>query len=159
MQFVFSRSDAQHKFSFRARTVVCKPHLHAKKTKAAMKSRPKVAGALSIDNEKDLGPSLPVRVTCSPTCPLASFRLQQQLNESLRIGLLSSRWDEANMDHVDTDRLTACPSCGAPMRFLRTVPPFGGLPELQTFACRPCGLAVSAEQVLQLPELLLAVRA
>jgi hypothetical protein len=42
------------------------------------------------------------------------------------------------------------------MHFLRTVPPpGGGLLELQTFECKPCGLAVSAEQVLQFPELLL----
>jgi hypothetical protein len=58
------------------------------------------------------------------------------------------------MDHVETDRLAACPSCGAPMRFLRTVPAIGGLPEMQTFECRPCRLAVTAEQVLQFPELL-----
>jgi len=45
------------------------------------------------------------------------------------------------------------------MRFVRTVPPLGGLPSLQTFQCKPCGLAVSAEQMLQLPELLLPVSA
>jgi hypothetical protein len=46
------------------------------------------------------------------------------------------------------------------MRFLRTVPALGGLPELQTFECKPCGLAVTAEQVLlQLPELLLLLAA
>jgi hypothetical protein len=45
------------------------------------------------------------------------------------------------------------------MRFLRTVPSLGGLPELQTFECKPCGLAVTAEQVLQLPELLLPLSA
>jgi len=81
--------------------------------------------------------------------------LEGRLNESLRIGLISSGWDEANVDHAETDCLTACPGCGAPMRFLRTVPPLNGLPELQTFQCKPCGLAVTAEQVLQLPELLL----
>jgi hypothetical protein len=58
------------------------------------------------------------------------------------------------MDHVETDRLTACPSCGEPMRFLRIVPPTGDLREMQTFECRPCRLAVTAEQVLQCPELL-----
>jgi hypothetical protein len=60
------------------------------------------------------------------------------------------------MNHVDADRLTACPSCGAPMRFLRTVPTTGDLPEMQTFECRPCRLVVTAEQVLQFPELLSA---
>jgi hypothetical protein len=62
------------------------------------------------------------------------------------------------MDHVETDCLTACPSCGAPMRLL-TVPTRNGLPELQTFECRPCHLAVTAEQVLQFPELLLPLPA
>jgi hypothetical protein len=37
-------------------------------------------------------------------------------------------------------------ACGAPMRFLRTVPTLGGLPEVQTFECRPSRLAVTAEQ-------------
>jgi transposase-like protein len=82
-----------------------------------------------------------------------------RLNESLRIRLVSSWWDEANVDHAATDCLTACPSCGAPMRFLRTVPRLRGLPELQTFECRPCGLAVTAEQVLQFPKLLLPLSA
>jgi hypothetical protein len=81
------------------------------------------------------------------------------LNETLRIRLLSSEWDEAHLDHAETDYLTACPSCGAPMRFLRTVPPLDGLPELQTFECKPCGLAVTAEQVLQFPELLFPLTA
>jgi hypothetical protein len=76
-----------------------------------------------------------------------------RLNESLRIGLVLSGRDEANVNHAAIDCLTACPSCGAPMRFLRTAP-FRRLPELQTFECKPCGLAVSVEQVLQFPELL-----
>jgi hypothetical protein len=41
------------------------------------------------------------------------------------------------------------------MRYLRTVPSISGLPEMQTFECRLCHLAVTAEQVLQFPELLL----
>jgi hypothetical protein len=63
------------------------------------------------------------------------------------------------MDHIETDRLTACPGCGAPMRFLRTVPPISDLPEMQTFECKPCRLAVTAEQLLQFPELLSSVSA
>jgi hypothetical protein len=55
------------------------------------------------------------------------------------------------MDHVETDRLAACPSCGAPLRFVRTVPTISGLSEMQTFECRVCRLAVTAEQVLQYP--------
>ena len=56
------------------------------------------------------------------------------------------------MDHIDTDRLAVCPSCGAPMRFSRTMPPIAGLLEMQTFECAPCQLAVTAEQVLQFAE-------
>jgi hypothetical protein len=42
------------------------------------------------------------------------------------------------------------------MRFMRTVPANFGLPEMETFECKPCHLAITAEQVLQLPELLSA---
>jgi hypothetical protein len=63
------------------------------------------------------------------------------------------------MDHVETDRLAACPICGAPLRFVRTVPMVSGLSEMQTFECRVCRLAVTAEQVLQYPELLAPVPA
>jgi hypothetical protein len=34
------------------------------------------------------------------------------------------------------------------------LPAISGLPEMQTFECRSCRLAVTAEQVLQFPELL-----
>jgi hypothetical protein len=36
-----------------------------------------------------------------------------------------------------------CPSCGAPMRLARSIPKIGGLPELQTFDCRACGVAIT----------------
>jgi hypothetical protein len=42
------------------------------------------------------------------------------------------------------------------MRFARTVPERSGLPAMQTFECSSCRLAITAEQVLQLPELLSA---
>jgi transposase-like protein len=32
-----------------------------------------------------------------------------------------------------------CPSCGCLVQLARITPRFGGLPELQTFICRPCG--------------------
>ena len=32
----------------------------------------------------------------------------------------------------------ACPSCGKPMAFARTVPRFGRHPELRSFWCAPC---------------------
>jgi hypothetical protein len=54
------------------------------------------------------------------------------------------------MGNVNTDQLTICPSCGAPMHLSRIVPPISGLPEMQTFECRPCQLA-TAEQVLREP--------
>lgn len=36
-----------------------------------------------------------------------------------------------------------CPSCGATMRFMRSVAKIGGLPELQTFECRVCGVSLT----------------
>jgi hypothetical protein len=56
------------------------------------------------------------------------------------------------MDNVKTDKFAICPGCGAAMRFSRIVPSIGGLPEMQTFECKPCHLAVTAEQVLQSSE-------
>jgi rubredoxin len=39
-----------------------------------------------------------------------------------------------------------CPCCGEPMRFARTVSVSNAnLSEMQTFECKPCGLAVTAE--------------
>jgi len=80
-----------------------------------------------------------------------------RLNESLRISLVLLERDGSEMDHVDIDRFIACPSCGAPMRFLRTIPAGRNFREMQTFECRPCRLAVTAEQLMiQFPELLSA---
>jgi len=56
------------------------------------------------------------------------------------------------MDKINTDQLAICPSCGAAMHFSRIVPSIGSLPEMQTFECRPCQLAITAEQVLQCSE-------
>ncbi len=39
------------------------------------------------------------------------------------------------------------------MRFARTVPKIGDLPEMQTFECRLCRLAITAEQVLGITEM------
>ena len=55
--------------------------------------------------------------------------------------------------HIEIDLRPACPSCGTLMRFSRTVPPIDGLPEMQTFECSLCRVAVTAEQVPQFPEL------
>ncbi len=56
------------------------------------------------------------------------------------------------IDTVSTDRLVTCPSCGGLMRFSRRVPSFSGLPEMLTFECRACQLAVTAEQILHFSE-------
>jgi len=53
------------------------------------------------------------------------------------------------MDKINTDQLAICPSCGAAMYFSRIVPSIDGLPEMQTFECRPCQLAITAGQVLE----------
>ena len=37
----------------------------------------------------------------------------------------------------------ACPSCGRPLRFARTVPGTNGHAELQTFSCRECSLWIT----------------
>jgi transposase-like protein len=36
-----------------------------------------------------------------------------------------------------------CPSCGAAMRPVRSIPRIGGLPELQSFECRACGISIT----------------
>jgi hypothetical protein len=36
-----------------------------------------------------------------------------------------------------------CPNCNMPMHLLRVEPRLGGLPELRTFECRPCGLVIT----------------
>jgi transposase-like protein len=38
---------------------------------------------------------------------------------------------------------TRCPNCGQLMKLARVTPRVGGLPELQTFECRPCGVALT----------------
>jgi ribosomal protein L37AE/L43A len=38
----------------------------------------------------------------------------------------------------------ACPSCGRPMHFARSVPRIGAQPELWTYECRVCGVMFTA---------------
>jgi transposase-like protein len=52
--------------------------------------------------------------------------------------------DQSRMNTVA--KTPRCPSCGKPMKLARVTPRFGGLPELQTFECRPCG-SVATETV------------
>ncbi len=46
-----------------------------------------------------------------------------------------------------------CLSCGKPMRFARSISRPIGLPEVQTFECRTCGLAVTAEAAAEVLEM------
>ena len=52
------------------------------------------------------------------------------------------------VETVSTDQIAACPGCGNAMRFARAGSPNGKLSALQTFECEPCGLALTAESVL-----------
>ena len=52
--------------------------------------------------------------------------------------------------HIDNKGLAACPSCGAPMRFSRTV---SLIKEMRIFECKPCRLVITAEHLQQFPEL------
>ena len=46
----------------------------------------------------------------------------------------------------EQNEYVACPCCGEPMRFTRTASMSNAnLSEMQTFECKPCGLAVTAE--------------
>jgi transposase-like protein len=36
-----------------------------------------------------------------------------------------------------------CPNCYQPMKLARVTPRVGGLPELQSFECRPCGVVLT----------------
>jgi len=55
----------------------------------------------------------------------------------------------ARVDRVCTDWLAGCPSCGEPLRFSRTLPQISES-ELQTFECKPCGLSITSQAVLDL---------
>jgi hypothetical protein len=52
--------------------------------------------------------------------------------------------DELNAGQLTPD----CVSCGKPMRFARTISRLDRSPELRTFQCAPCGLAVTAETMM-----------
>jgi hypothetical protein len=59
---------------------------------------------------------------------------------------------ESDAAEMDGDRITptpACPSCGNPMQFARAIPA-DGLPELWTYDCKGCGVAMTAAQDSQL---------
>jgi hypothetical protein len=53
------------------------------------------------------------------------------------------------VDTVSTDQIAVCPTCGNAMQFARAGSPNAGLSALQTFECRPCGLSITAEAVLE----------
>jgi transposase-like protein len=41
--------------------------------------------------------------------------------------------------------LPNCPSCGKPMVLVRSVPRVGGLPRLNSYQCKPCGVVFTEE--------------
>ena len=56
--------------------------------------------------------------------------------------------DTIHSDHADPVASTLCPNCGKPLRFVRSLPRLGGLPELHTFECKACGITYTeAEDV------------
>jgi hypothetical protein len=56
--------------------------------------------------------------------------------------------DPMRLDTISTDRLALCPSCGKSMRFARSFHQGDGFSELNTFECRQCGVALTAEAAL-----------
>jgi len=53
----------------------------------------------------------------------------------------------ADTEHAIADDLRdtpACPNCGKPMRFVRSVPRLAALPELRTYGCKACGVSYTA---------------
>jgi len=56
----------------------------------------------------------------------------------------------ARVDRICTDWPAGCPSCGEPLRFVRTTLQIGDPSELQTFECKPCGLSITTQAVLDL---------
>ena len=61
--------------------------------------------------------------------------------------------ERGNEMHIDNDGFAACPSCGAPMRFPRTISLINDAAEMRIFECKPCRLVITAEHLLQVPEL------
>ena len=47
------------------------------------------------------------------------------------------------MDGEQIKTTPICPSCGKPMSFSRAIPRFGPHPELTTYSCKLCGVAVT----------------
>ena len=60
--------------------------------------------------------------------------------------------------HHEFDRpAPCCPSCGAAMRLVRSIPKIGGLPELESFECRACRVSITEAATPDVSELALAV--
>ena len=53
------------------------------------------------------------------------------------------------MEGERTTPTPACPSCGNPMRLVQAIPA-SGLPELRTYDCRQCGVAMTEADDSQL---------
>jgi len=50
---------------------------------------------------------------------------------------------DSTLPQMNGERIPGCPSCGAPMRFVRAISQADGLAELQTYDCKDCGVAVT----------------
>jgi hypothetical protein len=47
------------------------------------------------------------------------------------------------MTNVAAPNVPHCTNCGRAMKLVRITPRIGGLAELQTFECRPCGVVLT----------------
>jgi hypothetical protein len=46
----------------------------------------------------------------------------------------------------DQPALPLCPECREPMKLIRTIPKLGGMRQLSSYYCAPCGVAETKEQ-------------
>ena len=65
-------------------------------------------------------------------------------SDKLKSGVLRLVSSTVTMHPEHTYHLTpCCPSCGAAMRFVRSIPKIDVLAELQTFECRAYGVSIT----------------
>lgn len=108
---------------------------------------PRSLGPLFYCNHAALTFSLRIAVISRPFPGWSMFTAKARNLEKLRS---TTPGKIARVDKVCTDWLAGCPSCGEPLRFARTVLQIGDLSELQTFECKPCGLSITTQAILDL---------
>jgi hypothetical protein len=100
--------------------------------------------------------------------PFAVYRQRSNVRApALRIApenvIFVTAWTSLECDRGwNGDRITptrACPSCGKRMRFARAIAQADGLPELQTYDCKGCGVAMTEAEDSQLASPAGSVRA